>query len=658
MKKVMLAIRLKSNLPTALLAVCSGLILLLLAIYTFSGSIGGLHSDSASQVTMALEILRKHSPFPENWIGATAIPVNPYIIVPLLWAGATPIQAKLISQFALICLMAVAVWLFAKKGLGSRSWVLMIPCLFTYTSDITYDILYVQCAYTVQIAIILVVLALLCRNLDEQSILRMQDYKLYWLLVGGMLISCTLGVMYLQAIYLPALGTLLYLYIEKNKHCPVTTLSSEWKKFALRVIGIAMAGVLGYLFSIKLSQLTAVVGNESLTLLASSAMEVEENVSKLVQGIFLYAGFEGGVSLFSVAGILTVIRFCFFIFFTVVAPVLAYRKISTESIRMRGVMVFTLIHSILVLLILLFTGMPDGMAAARYMITSFLLLQLIGIHYIYTNYIQSLDTLSYVYAVGASVTTLAMMLPIVLAIPNGAAILEQQKGVTNFLLQNGLEYGYATYWNANVNTVLSNGGVQINAVLISEGQVSPYYWITSTDWYKPEYYDGDTFLMLSSEELAAYTPNGYAETVIGEPQKVLTFGDYTILVYDYNISQNDFTGKMEGGGNLLPKMFLSNESMKQEDGSIQVLPGQLLFGPYMSLDRGKYLIEIDADCESEQQLRITANSGQKILLSTSICTGTNEITFSLDELTHQVEFVIDNVSVPVQLTRITLEKEL
>ena len=651
--------KIKEEIPAFILRVCSGIILLLLVLYTFSGSVEWFHSDSAAQVNFALEMIRKQSPFPENWVGSTGILVPSYLILPFLWIGLDLLQAKLLVQLIYICLMAAALYLFSKKGLGNQSWILMVPCLFTDLSGgIQYDMLYIQCAYTTIIIFCLLSMTLLCRNVNEHSVINTLDQKSYFMLVGVVFLGCLLGIMYLQAIYLPILGTLTFLYIEKYKNHEITVFLPHIKGFVLRTVGIVLTGGIGYLISMKLCQLSGIVGNHDVTVFANSFQEITNNISRLVQGIFIYAGFQDSVQLFSLDGILSIIRFCFFVFITIILPILSYRQFTKQTIQMRAVMMFVAIHFVLVLLILIFCGgsKTDPGAASRYLLTSFVLLQLIGINFLYTNYIQPANFLSLVYASGFSAITLIMMLPVILAIPNGAMMLEKEKGITEFLQQHDLEYGYATFWNAGKNTVLSNGEVQINSIICNTEQILPYYWLSSRDWYKPEYYNGDTFLMLTDEELAVYAPNGVASTNLGEPEQVLQYDNYTIFVYDYNISENGFGGKLDGNVNLLSKMTVSDASMKLENGSVQIQPGQVLFGPYLTLNAGKYMLRFDAKCQEEQPIRITAKSGQIEITSAKIQQGSTEIAFSLDRDTNDIEFVIDGVSMPVQITKISLER--
>ena len=134
-----------------------------------------------------------------------------------------------------------------------------------------------------------------------------------------------------------------------------------------------------------------------------------------------------------------------------------------------------------------------------------------------------------------------------------------------FLEENDLHYGYASFWNASVNTVLANGEVQILPTRdydAEDGYRKPYnpsdyrHWLVNDNWYDPAEHPGKCFVLLKNfsendeksrqEWIKKYgedpenpwvdsTP---AEDVCEEfytlnPQK-LECGDYTILVFEDN----------------------------------------------------------------------------------------------------------------------------
>ena len=135
----------------------------------------------------------------------------------------------------------------------------------------------------------------------------------------------------------------------------------------------------------------------------------------------------------------------------------------------------------------------------------------------------------------------------------------------SFLQENDLHYGYASFWNASVNTVLSNGDVQILPLWdydAEDGVRPPYnpsdyrYWLNNRNWYDPASHPGKSFVLLKNNSLTddesrqkwiekygedpenPWIDNTPPEDIREElyslnPQK-LQCGDYTILVFEDN----------------------------------------------------------------------------------------------------------------------------
>jgi hypothetical protein len=81
-----------------------------------------------------------------------------------------------------------------------------------------------------------------------------------------------------------------------------------------------------------------------------------------------------------------------------------------------------------------------------------------------------------------------------------------RKGYIQYLLDNRLDYGFATYWNANVTTELSNGKIEL-AGLEPQG-LDPdtshrfrfHNWLIPAKFYNPSYHPGESFLLLTRTE--------------------------------------------------------------------------------------------------------------------------------------------------------------
>ena len=104
-----------------------------------------------------------------------------------------------------------------------------------------------------------------------------------------------------------------------------------------------------------------------------------------------------------------------------------------------------------------------------------------------------------------------------------------------FLIQNNLKYGYATFYNADATTVLSDSKVLIRHVNVINGLPVPHLWLSSLQWYRPSTYSGNTFLALSkseSESLSLSKLKSYGLV----PVEILHFQEMVIYVFPENIA--------------------------------------------------------------------------------------------------------------------------
>lgn len=647
----------KNSRSHMLLLVAGAIVISLLTVYMFTGSKLMFHSDSASAVTLSMEMIRTGSIWPESWVGSTGIYIAHYPIWLALHFVDDLMLAKSIGQTIWLALFLIGIFCLSRKVLKNNSWICMLPILCTYFSITQYDMIFVQGAYMGTLCLMFYVVS--AYTAATKSFVTWEwDRKKLILFFAILLVACSAGIILLQAVVVPILGASIWIYLQNNYRKAFRELDvSSLRRLLTISVGIvltAMAGCSIYFYAAKRTHLT---GNTGMTTLVSSFEQIADNLSLLIQGFFSTAGLSNNIGIFSVDGILSVGRIIVFTALTVIFPVFAYRKYRQEKLQVQFFLIFTAVHVLEVLILLIITnGGYDASAMGRYLLTSIVLLQIVSINYIYTYYLQSKNILSALTALAVSAFAVMSMFTVCEDIVEYKDQYSEMKGVSEFLLQHDLKYGYATFWNAGKNTVLSNGNVQINAVSYSENKVIPQYWLSSEDWYDPDYFSDNTFLMLTEEELALYAPDGVMYTNLGEAQQILQYEDYTILIYDYNISENGFGGKLTGNVNLLPRMSTSDESMKMADGTIQVQPGQILFGPYLTLDAGEYILKLDAECQEEQPIRITAKSGQIEITNATLHQGSTEITFSLDENTNDIEFVIDSVSMPVQITKISLER--
>ena len=103
---------------------------------------------------------------------------------------------------------------------------------------------------------------------------------------------------------------------------------------------------------------------------------------------------------------------------------------------------------------------------------------------------------------------------------------QEKRPVAQFLEENGYDFGYATYWNANIITELTNGKVEIGN--IGDGRSLEYFkWSSPMKYYNRED-NGPVFLLLTSEELEECRESAAVKS------GTLIYSDsaYTVLLYE------------------------------------------------------------------------------------------------------------------------------
>ncbi|HSX04852.1 MAG TPA: hypothetical protein VLF69_00040 [Candidatus Saccharimonadales bacterium] len=104
------------------------------------------------------------------------------------------------------------------------------------------------------------------------------------------------------------------------------------------------------------------------------------------------------------------------------------------------------------------------------------------------------------------------------------------------LKSRGLKKGYANYWQADINTYLSNDAISFLPSLCSpEGKVTTFHWLI----------DNARFSQPTSRSFFLYDPDipnpatctiSQVKDQFGKPAQVLSIADKTVLIYNYDIA--------------------------------------------------------------------------------------------------------------------------
>lgn len=228
-----------------------------------------------------------------------------------------------------------------------------------------------------------------------------------------------------------------------------------------------------------------------------------------------------------------------------------------------------------------------------------------------------------------------------------------QAAVLEALRANKLEYGYATYWNSGIYTVLSGGESAIRQVSLEHGRPMPMRHLSSNRWYEAEAWEGSTFLLLSESE-EKFVDWAAMESVMGtQPQRVAV-GHLTAFVYPENIAK-----KMPSWSRLFnrpvdfpafSKSLRTHGNWDEKANAVVIAKGEsglLAYGPYIHLPPGRYRAEFRiafsgaGDGEVVATVDAVHELGNKVIDSLQVVAGSaageQVLEFELAAPTDQVE---------------------
>ncbi len=99
------------------------------------------------------------------------------------------------------------------------------------------------------------------------------------------------------------------------------------------------------------------------------------------------------------------------------------------------------------------------------------------------------------------------------------------------LEDHGLNYGYATFWNANGMTIVSDSRVQVRSVDIAENSVTPYYYQGCKSWYDKQPGQEKYFLLLNQPEKDTLTGSDLEARKVNE----IEIEGYYVWVFNDNL---------------------------------------------------------------------------------------------------------------------------
>lgn len=279
-----------------------------------------------------------------------------------------------------------------------------------------------------------------------------------------------------------------------------------FSKERIRFLLVSAAGVLGCLagYGINVFYVSRVYSfqtYESTNFIDVYQGVFLERVQDAFGSLLMLFGYIPGKSVLSVRGVVSMTAFLLLVLLGYAAW-----KVREEKHLLKRYLILMFYSSFLLnSFVFVFT---DSTLVPRYYITTVILMIPLVIFYL-ENERKPLDRYLMVFllvcclAVATAKTGFSMM-----TTDKNA----EKREVARQLTEKGYDFGYATYWNANIVQELSDGAVEVaNLHRGEDNRLSLFRWSSMKRYYEQDYPRGRVFLLLTEEEEAALQGSGLLE---------------------------------------------------------------------------------------------------------------------------------------------------
>ena len=553
------------------------------------------HSDSAFKNILSQEILDSGSFFPSSmyfanglWILAPHLLVIPWLFIFgnsfLVHGLAGVTNAAFIFSILLVFLRSIRMsWI---------STLLVISVIFSGSSFYLAESLFGQAAYGFNCSLKVLSLFLICWVLKS---IEKGNHKQAYVAVG---LICTLfallvasGIRGVLTDVIP-LSIILFIFVLTELILDAEFVKRIMKGVFLAFSGILVGTIIGFLLGREIQESTTVVRGVSTTFISTPA-ELMSNLRLTWDGFVFLVGAKSlfhsiPFSLPWLRGAYSLVFFLSVMFVLPAAGLLMYRKTNNKYFR------FLLLAYVIFLSITLFYvtfgKVSVDVFTSRYLIVPLVLAVLVSgvlmdqcARRFKRTYLWLLICLIPLY--GMSYSNLVQPY-FDKNIPH--------KNLVKALVGRNIGYGYASYWNAGVVTVLSGFKTLISPVRFDEAMgATPMEWLSSRSWYEASHME--TCLILTTSEYA--TIEKTLIRVLGKPRERFRVDNYIVLVYGFNIAEKIGWEKRilerYGPENLKARLLSGITSVTVASGSQVVIPLSITnLGSKVFISQGSYPINI------------------------------------------------------------------
>lgn len=206
---------------------------------------------------------------------------------------------------------------------------------------------------------------------------------------------------------------------------------------------------------------------------------------------------ENGLAMFSFASIINLIRIAaaLIVAFAPAAALITYKKLGN------GAKMLTLAHFGLAGVIL-FGYIFGILSAANWRLSPLICTGILVTCALMFNFGKELVPKRIAAGICVLFVAMSAVSAVIIAkMPKNGEELNGRYGITHFLMDQGLHTGYATFWNSQVITLLSDCDVRVANIDVNENGIAPCGYQTDKKWFENREGEKYYFVLLSPDEL-------------------------------------------------------------------------------------------------------------------------------------------------------------
>lgn len=586
-----------------------------------------LHSDTSTAFLLAREQIKNFCLLPKDWCYANGdiwLLSQNLIGIPITLIFHNQIVGRCLESLIIVFITLICISYHSKKIFQDKSFLIIIP-LFCICLRNMLDLNLYQAAYTPQMLFITLSTAWFYLAMNSKK-LKYFIY-LFWLI----LFMTANGTRNIAEIVVPLIGTLCILFYLQFRNDKFKNYVKEIKNLLIYLCIIIVPTIFGSILYLWIYLNHYVINTINNTLVfVDSLASVWNNIILTIQNAISIFGYSGNAKVISLNGITNLISIAISILIVFIIPFLQIKKISQENKGEQYFIIFGIIHNMLMLFLIIFLGKTTD----RYLLTSIFICILISGHYIYKYWLKDLNLLHTVTMGGIILTIFIESVNMLQMSNNWQDNLNIKLSTVEALENHGLKYGYATYWNAGVNTLNSDFKVQVNALSMANNvdgsmeSLSPMYWLSSKEWYRSSSWDGPTFLLLTANENNIFQASTLPK-ILGATIDQFDIPRTGMYVYAYNYNIIDvLDGYVYYNYSLSNGSFLNNG---EDIGGIRhINSGGISAGPYIRLQKGSYMVNILGNNLNLADVDCTYNNGKNKLKISNCQVTESEIKYNIN----------------------------